>query len=177
MLMTRNSIGEEMANQTERQPTPDPDNPFERVSLEADEEQVDWSKALQELEQAEPPAAPPPQPREEPVEQAAQQEDEAPAKPAYIPKPPRKAPVIPDNMPPADELSEVLTSVNSALNQLKRFESAHKNMIAPNIYRVWEDSLREAATVMTREYRRLRETATEQTPPENAEDRAAGDEK
>jgi hypothetical protein len=151
-----------MSNDTERTPLPETDTPVQRIEITTDAGPVDWSSALRELEGADPvqpPVAPP-------------REMAAAARPAFVPRPARKAPVIAEGTPASDELSEVLTSVNSALNQLKRFESAHRHVIAPNIFRVWEDSLRETATVITREYRRLREVDVEAAQ----EDRAVGEE-
>lgn len=55
-----------------------------------------------------------------------------------------------------DELSEILSSVNSAVSQLKRFEMKHPYLIAPNVFRVWEDNLKETATIMFREFHNLR---------------------
>ncbi len=139
---------------------PDPNSdavaPVQRVEIQAGGA-VDWATALRELEAAQP-GAPAKKPDPEPGEAAA--------RPAFVPRPPRKAPIIAEGTAAPEYLSEVLTSVNSAMNQLKRFETAHKAVIAPNIYRVWEDSLRETATVMTREFRRLREIQeTSSHPP------------
>ncbi|MCB2153925.1 hypothetical protein KQI84_03510 [bacterium] len=55
-----------------------------------------------------------------------------------------------------NELSEILSSVNTAVNQLKRFEEKHPYLIAPNVFRVWEDNLKETATIMFREFHNLR---------------------
>jgi hypothetical protein len=133
----------------------DPAAPIQRVEIQAPAS-LDWASALKELETAQPAAA------ERVTEPAPEQ---AAARPAYVPRPPRKPPVIEEGTAAPEYLSEVLTSVNSALNQLKRFETSHKAVIAPNIYRVWEDSLRETATVMTREFRRLREAQETSSHP------------
>ena len=154
-----------MSNNQEMNPLPNSESPIQRIEIEP-EGPIDWTSALKELESADVPAKAPAPPPPPPVEETAA------AKPKYIPRPPRKAPVIAEGTPPAEELSEVLTSVNSALNQLKRFEADHRHVIAPNIFRVWEDSLRETATVMTREFRRLRETSID----EPARERAVGEE-
>jgi len=136
-----------MSAEFEQDPNPDTAAPIQRVEIQS-AGAIDWATALKELESAQP-AAPARAPEPEP--------EAAAARPAFVPRPARKAPVIVEGTVAPDYLSEVLTSVNSALNQLKRFETAHKAVIAPNIFRVWEDSLRETATVMTREFRRLRE--------------------
>jgi hypothetical protein len=144
-----------MPGEYEQDPISDTAAPIQRVEIQAGGS-IDWATALKELESAQP-AAPARAPEPEP--------EPAAARPAFVPRPPRKAPVIAEGTPAPEYLSEVLTSVNSALNQLKRFETSHKAVIAPNIFRVWEDSLRETATVMTREFRRLREVQETSSHP------------
>lgn len=55
-----------------------------------------------------------------------------------------------------DDFAEILCSVNTALNQLRRFEKEHPYLMAPNIYRFWEENLQETATIMFRELHSLR---------------------
>ncbi|MBI5155518.1 hypothetical protein HZA57_09805, partial [Candidatus Poribacteria bacterium] len=47
-------------------------------------------------------------------------------------------------------------SVNTAANLLKKFEQSHPYLIAPNVFRSWEDNLKETATLMFREFHNLR---------------------
>lgn len=116
------------------------------------DEALDWNAAIAELNEAESRLpAPPPPPLPPPTPTAT-----APREHLYAPRP-RREPRIREGLAPAEELSEVLMAVNSAMNQLRKFESKHKALIAPNIFRVWEDGLRETATGVTREFGRLRE--------------------
>ena len=55
-----------------------------------------------------------------------------------------------------NELSDILSAVNSAISQLKRFEEKHPYLIAPNVFRVWEDNLKETSSIMFREFHNLR---------------------
>lgn len=55
-----------------------------------------------------------------------------------------------------EELSSILSQINSAANGLKKFERDHPYLIAPNILRMWEDNLKETSTVMLREFHNLR---------------------
>jgi len=80
---------------------------------------------------------------------------------------PTPAPVRKEDIPPkAEERSpedliasfeSVMMEVNKGIQQLRRFESAHPYLIAPNIYRCWEEGLKETALMMSREFSRLRE--------------------
>lgn len=116
------------------------------------DEALDWNAAIEELKEAErqlpapPPAPLPPPTHEKPVEREH----------LYAPRPRRETRVR-EGLAPAEELGEMLMAVNSAMNQLRKFEAKHRALIAPNIFRVWEDGLRETSTGITREFGRLRE--------------------
>lgn len=149
-----------------------PGQPYE-IKLEADGP-VDWSKALEDLNawdektpaKAQAPAAAP-----APAAPPAAEEAGNPAPAATPPPAPErekrlsryeelcKKPsmiVKDEDAATMDELSEILSSVNSALNQLKKFEKKHPYLIAPNVFRHWEDSLKETATIMYREFHNMR---------------------
>ncbi len=55
-----------------------------------------------------------------------------------------------------EEFTKILSAINTANNQLRKFEQNHPGLVAPNILRVWEDGLKETSTVMFREYYRMR---------------------
>ena len=61
-----------------------------------------------------------------------------------------------DDLDVFGELSEIMSSVNSALNRLQVFQRKHPYLVAPNILRHWEENLRETSTLMTREFHALR---------------------
>ncbi|MEQ8820879.1 MAG: hypothetical protein RLY93_11595 [Sumerlaeia bacterium] len=143
-----------------------------------DEGPVDWTKALEELSTAEPdaepePAAKQPAPQPEPAK--------APSKPqAALPTPQRpltaeekadkderrrkyeeicKKPSMTmkdDDKLVFDELSDILSHVNTAANKLEVFKKKYPYLVAPNIFGIWEDNLKETATVMFREFHNLR---------------------
>jgi hypothetical protein len=137
---------------------------------------VDWAQALKELENYRPPSAgaatPPPVGAPLPGAQTpvapARRAAEAPATPApsYVTPPPatpveeflqdrgNRVPALEGNV--ADDLVTILTAVNTAMQQLGKFQQAHPYLIAPNILRTWEDELKETSILMNREYRRLR---------------------
>ncbi len=57
-------------------------------------------------------------------------------------------------------LEQSLEKARNAFNGLNEFTRAHPYLIAPNIYRMWEDSLKESVVVLERElekYRRNRQ--------------------
>lgn len=54
------------------------------------------------------------------------------------------------------ELSNILSNVNAALNGVQKFAKDHPALIAPNIYRMWEDNLKETSTMMLREFTNMR---------------------
>lgn len=130
----------------------------------------DWAAVLRELEQREArlakmralktPLPVPPTPRAS----APTPRPIAAPKPA-APEESRQVPVAtPRQM--IERFSEILTAVNTPMNQLKKFEAAHPTIIAPNVYRVWEDGLKEASLVLFREFSRLRQRVTEETGEE-----------
>ncbi len=61
-----------------------------------------------------------------------------------------------DAMAVMTELSNILSNVNAALNGVQKFSADHPALIAPNIYRMWEDNLKETSTMMLREFTNLR---------------------
>lgn len=158
---------------------------FEPIELEIDDDgPVDWAKALAELEASpdEAPARPPAPPKED---SAAEEPPEAPdaeaearlaalraereqARAAQRAKLEalRSKPAVSmkkDDMTVVDELAEILSKVNTALNELKRFERKHPQLVAPNILRAWEYNLKETSTMMLREFDQLREGQKQKT--------------
>jgi len=61
-----------------------------------------------------------------------------------------------DAMQVMTELSNILSNVNAALNGVNKFAADHPALIAPNIYRMWEDNLKETSTMMLREFTNMR---------------------
>lgn len=136
----------------------EPDRAYE-LNIEDLSGPVDWASALREFEEYTPPE---PQPEREPTSPPVSEEKPPPVE---TPKPVAEEVAAPiEEAEPEDMLGEmtgVLTEVNRAINLLRKFEQAHPYLIAPNIFRVWEDGLRETSLMMTREYHRLREDDTD----------------
>lgn len=55
-----------------------------------------------------------------------------------------------------DELSDVMSHVNGALNGIQKFAQKHPYLMAPNVRGAVEDNLKEANIVLTREFHNLR---------------------
>lgn len=154
------------------------EDPYEAHEIEIDSGgPVDWASAFKELEEMEGAAAPA-KPQPAPVKPAA----ETPVPDKASPPTPngdeaqdiQPAPegdglsryeelckkktmaMDPGDFEVFDELSDVLSCVNSALNKLKAWEKKHPYLVAPNILRMWEDNLKETSTVMLREFHQLR---------------------
>ncbi|MBX3727849.1 MAG: hypothetical protein KF858_01590 [Candidatus Sumerlaeia bacterium] len=147
------------------------------IHLDADGP-VDWAQALKELENYRPPSAgtatPPPVAASAPP--AAPPPVRAPEPAPVLPPPPtpsapveeflqdrgNRVPALDGNV--AEDLVTILTAVNSAMQQLGKFQQSHPYLIAPNILRTWQDELKETSILMNREYRRLRnETVGDET--------------
>jgi len=132
---------------------------------------ADWESLLAELEQHEPPSKQAkPQPPARPAKPAPRREtprpeartesrSETPAEPEQLekPAPGSTPPPIRPEMDMMEHFGEILTAINTSMNQLKKFEEKHPYLIAPNIFRVWEDGLKESSLVMFREFQRLRQ--------------------
>ena len=131
-----------------------------KLAEEADDQ--DWESALKELEQLEARQAsarklaangkvvPPPAPR------VVEREPEPEPEPADLDSP--KVMI--------ERYSDILSAINTSMNQLGKFEEKHPYLIAPNIYRVMEDGLKESSLVMFREFHRLRERLRDETGEE-----------
>ncbi len=55
-----------------------------------------------------------------------------------------------------DDLQSIMMAVNCGSNELQKFSAHHPYLIAPNIYGVWSDTLKETSISLLREYQRLR---------------------
>lgn len=157
-----------MAEREEGAPM-DPNAP-EKHAIDAKSADADWESALRELEQLEarrakmralrtpapiaPPASSMPTPR--PVAM--------PTPRPVVATPPSAAPATPQQI--VARFSEILSAINTSMNQLRKFEANHPTIIAPNVYRVWEDGLKEASLVMFREFTHLRQRLVEETGEE-----------
>lgn len=62
-----------------------------------------------------------------------------------------------------DEFSDILSNVNTALNALKKFETEHPYLVAPNVFRIVEDALKESSTILFREFHNLRNGVKQKT--------------
>lgn len=125
----------------------DPENAYE---LEVSGP-VDWAQAIRELEESAPPRA-----RKTPPPAAPMQH--SPPAPAAAPQPvPAPAPAPEEDADLIGEFTGILMEVNNAANKLRRFEQQHPYLVAPNIFRVWEEGLRETSLMMAREFERLRD--------------------
>jgi hypothetical protein len=164
----------------------DPNPPIVELDLSSEMKggPVNWAAALAELEGDSAPITPKkkPAPAPPPPAPAAKAAPPAPPAPA-APKPAQAATGTPvpedaaggrkpsklqelmnrpsmsvddDAMAVMTELSNILSNVNAALNGVQKFSSDHPALIAPNIYRMWEDNLKETSTMMLREFTNLR---------------------
>lgn len=157
------------------------DNGFEAFELNLEEENVDWDQALQDLEKEA--VAPKPQKKEaqqsqaqapaesqQPVsQQSAKAATPAPKKMA-TPKP-VKPPVAEQTAIPRGEelkklredlltdLQEIMVAVNKANNELQKFQNEHPYLIAPNIYEMWKEELKETSMGLMKEFQRARQSA------------------
>ncbi len=73
----------------------------------------------------------------------------------------KRLPPKPSNKPHTKEqmledLQDIMMAINSGSNELQKFQVGHPYLIAPNIYGVWSDSLKETSISLMREYQRLR---------------------
>jgi len=134
----------------------DQDNNFDEYQLDLDmSAPIDWSSALQDLEKEAAPEVKKAQQKIQPVSESAPapQRAESP-KP---PPPPQPAPEEPEEEKDlVADYTKILSSVNKAMDRLRKFRKAHPYLVAPNIFGHWEDSLKETSLMMTREYQRIR---------------------
>ncbi len=71
----------------------------------------------------------------------------------------RKRPSIsmaPEDVRTANEFSEILFHISRALVLLQRFREKYPYLIAPNVFAVWEDNMKESSTTMLREFQSLK---------------------
>lgn len=132
----------------------------ESYEISLDDDALDWESALKELESepSKPAKKAAPAPTHAPVaEKKPEPQAQATPKPvAEIDKYDIKSdPPNPDRM--LEEMQEIMVAVNKASNELHKFESAHPYLIAPNIYGVWKDGLKETSLGLMRDFQRLRE--------------------
>ncbi|MDK2971009.1 MAG: hypothetical protein PWP23_764 [Candidatus Sumerlaeota bacterium] len=150
------------------------------IKIDPQDGPVDWEEALKELERTDPADMATPRPVKPPVQKGpvTPRPTPPPVKPLHTPLPvaygdtPRpvqqfheefiqdrgnRVPSLDGSM--VEDLEKLMMAVNSAMQQLKKFSQAHPYLIAPNIFRNWEDELKETSIQMNREYRRMREEA------------------
>ncbi len=122
----------------------------------------DWESALKELEQLEA--------RQSSARKlAANGKVVPPPAPKVVAEEPAPEPEPVDLNSPqviVDRYTDILSAINTSMNQLSKFEERHPYLIAPNIYRVMEDGLKESSLVMFREFHRLRERLRNETGEE-----------
>ncbi len=134
-------------------------------SIQEDAADLDWESALKELEQL------------ESRQLSARQFDRNGKLPAVPPAPKAPPPPAEEEADPEpvdihsprvimDRYSDILSAINTGMNLLGKFEERHPYLIAPNIYRVLEDGLKESSLVMFREFHRLRERMRNETGEE-----------
>lgn len=100
----------------------------------------EWADAIKELSRQ---AAP------RPVKPAAKGTTPSSGSSAMVPKP-ASAPIpSPEKM-----LQQVIDQSREALAQLQAFVAQHPYLVAPNIHRMWQDSLTESAVMLERELMR-----------------------
>lgn len=176
-----------------------PESPGEPIEIKLDMgEEMSWEQALKDLENYEPPvaeeapaaeaqkpAATPKtaRPRAETPKPSAPVSPERPA--AHTPPPIRteRVPQLGKHTDILTDMSDIMMAVNKSMQQLKRFEQSHPYLVAPNVFRVWEDSLKETSILMAREFRRLRHDRDEKdrktpipAPPETRDESISRDE-
>ena len=102
-----------------------------------------WLEALAELEK---PAAPAPAPAPRPV---------APVRPAAPTPAPTSiaAPVV----TVLGDLADVKARIGKARAALEAFVAAHPYLIAPNVYRMWEENMQESTVVIDRQSAQIRQ--------------------
>jgi hypothetical protein len=71
-----------------------------------------------------------------------------------LPPKPTDKPISVEQM--LDDLQSIMMAVNCGSNELQKFSAHHPYLIAPNIYGVWSDTLKETSISLLREYQRLR---------------------
>jgi len=158
------------------------DNGFEAFELNLDEENVDWDQALKDLEketsapkqqtksiQQEKQAQAPQKSQQPPARQTAKAPTPSPQKTA-TPKPVKPPVAEQTEIPRGEELKklreelltdlqEIMVAVNKANNELQKFQNDHPYLIAPNIYEMWKEELKETSMGLMKEFQRARESA------------------
>jgi hypothetical protein len=95
-----------------------------------------WLEALQELEGA---------------------GSQPPTKPAPKSVPPQPAKAKQRQNPLLEDLEAVMAKIQKAEDSLATFVAAHPYLIAPNVYRMWEENLKESRLAIERQARLLRQ--------------------
>jgi hypothetical protein len=68
----------------------------------------------------------------------------------------------PEAVKTANEFSDILFHVNRALILLGSFREKYPYLIAPNVFAVWEDNLKESAQTMLREFQHMKDPRSKQ---------------
>ncbi len=68
----------------------------------------------------------------------------------------------PEAVKMANEFSDILFHVNRALILLGSFREKYPYLIAPNVFAVWEDNLKESAQTMLREFQHMKDPRSKQ---------------
>jgi len=115
-----------------------------------------WLEAIKELEGAKPvpkegqqpsqPAQQPPQPGQKLPKPEASSGESTPAREKEQPT---------EEMGPAELLEEAIERTSRVARNLEKFASSHPYLIAPNIFRMWEDNLQETQVLLEREREHL----------------------
>lgn len=71
-----------------------------------------------------------------------------------IPPKPTEKPHTKEQM--LEDLQDIMMAINAGSNELQKFALSHPYLIAPNIYGVWSDNLKETSISLMREYQRMR---------------------
>ncbi|MCC5875724.1 MAG: hypothetical protein JJU11_05855 [Candidatus Sumerlaeia bacterium] len=84
--------------------------------------------------------------------------EKAPAKPKAKPKAPSQEPPAPKPAQPAkpsDYFTKALSELEEARDVLGVFVKSHPYLVAPNIYKMWDESIKECSITMQRQIDRL----------------------
>lgn len=68
----------------------------------------------------------------------------------------------PEAVKTANDFSEIMFHISRALHMLKKFRAEYPYLIAPNIFAVWEDNLKETSTTMLREFQHMKDPRRKQ---------------
>lgn len=100
-------------------------------------------------------AAPPTAPKtSQPPKSSAGELPSQKQQPKRLPPKPTEKPHTKEQM--LEDLQDIMMAINCGSNELQKFQAGHPYLIAPNIYGVWSDTLKETSISLMREYQRLR---------------------